>query len=118
MKTVIFHNSRCSKSRAALKLLAGHGVEPQVVEYLREPPAKAELARIVRMLGVKPAQIVRFKEDAAKALGLSATDERSDDEWLTLLVENPALIERPIVVRGKRAALGRPPEAVLALLDD
>lgn len=118
MKTVIYHNSRCSKSRETLKLLEARGIEPQVVEYLREPPDKAELARLLKLLGMKPARIVRFKEDTAKTLGLSPNDVRSDDEWIALLVANPVLIERPIVVHGRRAALGRPPEAVLALLDD
>jgi arsenate reductase len=109
----IYHNPRCSKSRDALALLKENGIEPVVVEYLKQPPDKATLKAIVGKLGIKPEQLVRkgeatFKQNfAGKVL--------TDDEWLDALVTNPILIERPIVVSGTRAIIGRPPENVLAL---
>ncbi|UCH49265.1 MAG: arsenate reductase (glutaredoxin) [Betaproteobacteria bacterium] len=110
----IYHNPRCSKSRKTLALLEEHGIEPTVVEYLKNPPDKQELGTITRKLGMKPEQIVRrgeasFKEHfAGKSL--------NDDEWLDALAEYPILIERPIVVKGDRAVIGRPPENVLDLV--
>jgi arsenate reductase len=117
MKTVIYHNPRCSKSREALQLLRAGGVEPTVVEYLKTPPSAAELDALCRKLDLEPQALVRFKEAEAKALNLSAKDPRPRAEWLALLAAHPLLIERPIVVRGARACLGRPPEVVRALLD-
>ena len=110
----IYHNPRCSKSRNALALLKGHGVEPTIVEYLKQPPDKAMLKSILGKLGIKPEQIVRRGEDAFKQnyKGKSL----SDDEWIEALVQHPILIERPIVVSGERAVIGRPPENVLALV--
>ena len=111
----IYHNPKCSKSRETLRLLRGRGIEPRVVEYLKTPPTAAELAAIVKQLGIRPEALVRKGEDiyrsryAGKAL--------TDVEWIDVLVRNPVLIERPIVVAGGRAAIGRPPESVLALLD-
>ncbi|HSW12756.1 MAG TPA: arsenate reductase (glutaredoxin) [Solimonas sp.] len=116
-KTVIYHNPRCSKSRETLELLREAGVEPQIVEYLKAPPTAAELDQICRKLGIEPAALVRFKEPQAKELGLGPKDQRPRAEWLRLLAEHPVLIERPIVVRGARARLGRPPDAVRELLD-
>jgi arsenate reductase len=110
----IYHNPRCSKSRKTLALLQEQGIEPTVVDYLKNPPDKRELEAITRKLGVKPKQIVRrgeatFKEHfAGKAL--------NDDEWLGALAEYPILIERPIVVKGDRAVIGRPPENVIDLV--
>jgi arsenate reductase len=112
----ILHNPRCSKSRQALQLLRDGGVEPEVVEYLKTPPTVAELDAICKALGREPQAIIRFGEDVAKELGLKATDVRPRAEWLRLLAAHPVLIERPIVIDGRRAVLGRPPEAVAALL--
>jgi arsenate reductase len=112
----ILHNPRCSRSRQALQLLRDAGIEPEVVEYLKTPPTAAELDAICKSLGREPQAIVRFGEDVAKELGLKADDARPRAEWLRLLAAHPALIERPIVVDGKRAVLGRPPEAVAGLL--
>lgn len=112
----IYHNPRCSKSRQALALLRQQGQEPEVVLYLKDPPGMAELEEICRFLGVEPQQIVRSKERRWRELGLSIDEPRDRDEWLQLLVDNPALIERPIVVRNGRAVIGRPPERVLELL--
>ena len=112
----IYHNPRCSKSRQTLALLRENGVEPAVVEYLKEPPSVGELVEICSKLGKEPLEWVRTGESIFKELGLSRKDERSREEWLEILVENPILIERPIVVRGGEAVLGRPPENVLELL--
>lgn len=111
----IYHNPRCSKSRQTLALLEGRGIEPTVVRYLETPPSAKELDAICRKLGKEPQAIVRRKEARFKELGLG-DGERSRQAWLQVLSENPILIERPIVVVGDEAALGRPPEDVLALL--
>ncbi len=116
MKTVIYHNPRCSKSRATLELLNRHDVRSTIINYLETPPSKAELRRLLKLLGKRPQDIIRFKEAVAKELRLSRKDNRTDDAWLELMVEHPILIERPIVVVGDKAALGRPPEAVLSIL--
>ncbi|MDB5986240.1 MAG: arsC [Nevskia sp.] len=112
----LYHNPRCSKSRQALQLLRDAGVEPEIVEYLKTPPSATELDALCKALGREPQTIVRFGEDRAKELGIKAGDVRKRAAWLRLLAENPVLIERPIAVDGKRAALGRPPEQVLSLL--
>ena len=110
----IYHNPRCSKSREALALLREKGIEPSVVEYLRTPPGATELKAIITQLGIKPEQLVRKAEEIYKSKYANKT--LSDTQWIEAMVENPILIERPIVIRGKRAALGRPPEKVLQLL--
>lgn len=110
----IYHNPRCSKSRAALALLRENGIEPEVIEYLKTPPAAGELRELVAKLGIKPEQLVRTGEDVFKEQFKGRT--LTDAQWLEALARNPALIERPIVVRGDRAVLGRPPERVLELL--
>ena len=111
----IFHNPKCSKSRETLALLRGRGVEPRIVEYLRTPPTEAELTDIVSMLGIRPEALVRKGEDVYKEKYAGRT--LSDAEWIAAMVENPVLIERPIVVAGGKAAIGRPPERVLSLLN-
>lgn len=110
----IYHNPRCSKSRETLKLIEERGVTPQVVEYLKTPPTAEELTRILSLLGKRPAEIVRKKE-AAEA-GIDPTS-LSAAALVAAMVAHPAIIERPIVVAGTKAALGRPPENVLAILD-
>ena len=112
----IYHNPQCSKSRQALELLRRRGIEPRIIEYLKTPPTAAELAEIVGRLGMRPEALVRKGENIYKAKYAGRT--LSDDEWITALVCNPVLMERPIVVAGTRAAIGRPPEQVLALLDN
>ncbi len=114
-KTRIFHNPRCSKSRQTLALLQERGVDVEIVEYLKTPPDKADLDAILTQLGLEPADIVRRKESLYKELGLAERD-LSHDEWLDILVANPILIERPIVVANGKARLGRPPEQVLEIL--
>lgn len=110
----IYHNPRCSKSRETLKLIEERGVTPQVVEYLKTPPTAEELTRILSLLGKRPAEIVRKKEAAEAGIDPAAL---SDAALVAAMVAHPAIIERPIVVAGTKAALGRPPENVLAILD-
>lgn len=114
-KITIYHNPRCSKSRETLKLLQEEGVEPEVIEYLKDPPSVSELEEILKKLGAEPEAIVRKKEAAFKDLGLDkGLPERK--KLLSILHENPVLIERPIVVKGKKAVIGRPPENARELL--
>jgi arsenate reductase (glutaredoxin) len=116
MTVRIYHNPRCSKSRATLALLRGQGHEPEVVEYLSATPSVDELDRVCAMLGKEPLEIMRTKEARFGELGLSKQDERGRAEWIAIMADNPILIERPIVINRNRAAIGRPPEAVLAIL--
>ncbi|PKM16737.1 MAG: arsenate reductase (glutaredoxin) [Gammaproteobacteria bacterium HGW-Gammaproteobacteria-2] len=117
MNATIYHNPRCSKSRATLALLEHHGLTVKVIDYLANPPSVAHLRELVAKLNLPVTRIVRFGESLAKELGLAVDDARSATQWLELLHAHPALIERPIVVIGDRAVIGRPPENVLALLD-
>jgi arsenate reductase (glutaredoxin) len=109
----IYHNPRCGKSRDTLKLIEGKGISPRVVEYLKEPPSAEELARILALLGKRPADILRKKEAAEAGIDAAKLD---DAALIQAMVANPIAIERPIVVKGAKAALGRPPESVLAIL--
>jgi len=121
MKTetvTIYHNPRCSKSRETLALLQERGIEPKIVLYLQDPPDATTLRQVFGQLDRPLTDAIRFKEAAAKELGVSASDARGPDEWCRLLAEHPVLLERPIVVRGGRARLGRPPHAVLELFED
>ncbi|ROR35074.1 arsenate reductase (glutaredoxin) [Inmirania thermothiophila] len=114
-EVTIYHNPRCSKSRQTLALLRERGVEPRIVEYLRTPPDETELERILDLLGMEPRQLMRRKEAPYRELGLDdpGLDRRT---LIRAMVEHPILIERPIVVTPRGAAIGRPPEAVLAVL--
>ena len=111
----IYHNPKCSKSRQTLDLLQSNNITPTIIEYLNAMPTPAELKSIVSKLGVKAESIIRKKEDLFKEL---APKLASEGEAINLICENPKLLERPIVVRGERAVIGRPPENVLALLQD
>ena len=115
-KVTIYHNPRCSKSRATLGLLEDQGVNAEVVLYLEDAPSASKLDALCKMMGKEPLEITRTNEKRFKELGLSKKDKRTRKEWLRILAENPVLIERPIVVNGKQAALGRPPEDVLDIL--
>jgi arsenate reductase (glutaredoxin) len=112
----IYHNPRCSKSRAALALLQERNVPLRIVEYLKDPPTRAELAGLRRKLGSAASEWVRKGEAEFKTAGL--TTDSSEDQFLDAMAKHPILIERPIVVRGARAVVGRPPERVLELLED
>ncbi|MCO7200996.1 MULTISPECIES: arsenate reductase (glutaredoxin) [unclassified Pseudoalteromonas] len=115
MSVEIYHNPRCSKSRETLALLESNDVNPTVIEYLKTPIDSDTLANLLSKLGFSSAhQLVRSKETLYKELGLS---KNSDEATLrTAMLENPKLIERPIVVNGDKAAIGRPPESVLDIL--
>jgi arsenate reductase (glutaredoxin) len=111
----IYHNPKCSKSRETLALLQARGVEPRVIEYLKKPPTAAELRAIIAKLGIKAEQLVRKGEDIYKAKYAGKT--LTEAQWIDAMVKNPILIERPVVVRGAKAVIGRPPENVLGILD-
>ena len=111
--TRIYHNPRCSKSRQTLELLRENGVEPEIVEYLAATPNADELRRVADMLGVAPAAFARKKECAEAGIDPESV---SAEDLFAAMAANPAIIERPIVVHGDRAVLGRPPENVLDLL--
>ncbi|HHZ82691.1 MAG TPA: arsenate reductase (glutaredoxin) [Nitrospirales bacterium] len=115
-KTRIYHNPKCGKSRQTLALLQEKGITPDIVEYLKTPPTEKELDEILNTLGREPQEVMRTKEAAFKELGLKTSDSRSRKEWIALMVQNPILIERPIVIHGAKATLGRPPENVLKIL--
>ncbi|MCB1802053.1 MAG: arsenate reductase (glutaredoxin) [Gammaproteobacteria bacterium] len=115
MTLSIYHNPRCSKSRQTLQLLEQQGAEPEVIEYLKTPPDAKTLKRLLKMLGLAPRELMRTKEPEYKASGADDAS-LSDAQLIDLMVANPKLIERPIVVKDGKAALGRPPERVLEIL--
>lgn len=115
MSIQILHNPRCSKSRQTLALLEENGVTPEVIEYLKTPPSAEQLADIVNKLGLAITDIIRSKEAEYKEVGAD-NPELSQAQLLEILVATPKLIERPIVINGDKAAIGRPPENVLAIL--
>ena len=115
MRTTIYHNPRCSKSRQTLALLEERGIGPRVVDYLKTPPSAAELKTILKKLGLRPRDLIRKGEPLYAELGLKDRD-LDDAALIALMVANPILIERPIVVSGGKAAIGRPPESVLEIL--
>jgi len=115
MSVEIYHNPRCSKSRQTLQLLKEHGVEPEVVEYLKTPPDRAALERILDMLGIEPRDLMRKKEQEYKDNNLSDPN-LTRDQLIDAMLAHPRLIERPIVINNGKAALGRPPEHVLEIL--
>ncbi len=110
----IYHNPRCTKSRATLALLEASGIKPRVIEYLNTPPTAKELKAIIGKLGIKPEELVRKGEDVYKQKFAGKT--LTDAQWIEALAANPILIERPIVVRGDQAVIGRPPENVERIL--
>jgi arsenate reductase len=116
MSVSIYYNPKCSKCRATLYLLQEKGIEPEVILYLETAPTATALAAVLVKLGKGPKEVIRFNEDVAKELGISPADERPDAEWLKIISANPKLLERPIVINGDRAAIGRPPENVLEIL--
>ena len=111
----IYHNPRCTKSRQTLQLLRDHGVEPTIVEYLKDGPSVKTLKAILKSLGVSADQLIRRKEKLFVEVG-EADVTYSENDAIALLVKYPRLLERPIVVRSGRAVIGRPPENVLELL--
>ena len=115
MTVTIYHNPRCTKSRQTLELLRRQGLEPNIIEYLKNPPGKSELTGILTLLGLGPRELMRKKEDAYKANGLDAPD-KTDEDLVAAMIEHPVLIERPIVLANGKAAIGRPPENVLEII--
>ena len=111
---IIYHNPRCMKSRETLALIEKKKVKPEIVEYLKTPPIAAELKTILKKLGLNVHDIIRKKE----VLFVTKFKDKklSEDKWIEVLVKNPGLLERPIVVKGNKAVIGRPPENVLELL--
>ncbi len=115
MTVTIFHNPKCSKSRQTLALLQEQGITPTIVEYLKDVPSAAVLSDILDKLGLEPRDLMRRKEAEYKDNDL-ASEELSRDELIAAMVRFPRLIERPIVLAGDKAAIGRPPEDVLKIL--
>jgi arsenate reductase len=111
----IYHNPKCSKSRETLALLRERGAEPRIVEYLKTAPTAAELKSIVAKLGIHPEELVRKGENIYKSKYSGRT--LSDSEWIDAMVKDPILIERPIVVAGRKAVIGRPPERALSIVE-
>lgn len=115
MTVTIYHNPRCSKSRATLALLEEKGVNPEIVEYLQTPPSHEDLDRILNALGMEPRDLMRKKEEPYAALDL-ANEDKSRDALIDAMIQNPILMERPVVVKDGKYAIGRPPENVLEIL--
>lgn len=115
MSVTIYHNPRCSKSRATLVLLEEKGIVPEIVEYLSTPPSKEEMKRILDGLAMAPRDLMRKKEAPYAALNLG-DESVGDDALIDAMLENPILMERPVVVKDGKYALGRPPENVLEIL--
>jgi arsenate reductase len=113
MAVTMYHNPRCNTSRKTLALLRENGVEPVIIEYLKTPPSAAELKKILGQLKMPVAKLVRKKEAVAAGIDPEAL---SEDALIAAMVKNPIIIERPIVISGAKAALGRPPEAVLSVV--
>lgn len=111
----LYHNPRCSKSRGALELLEARGLQPNVVRYLETPPSASELRDLLGKLGISARQLLRSGEDDYKALGLDDVS-LSEAQLIDTMLSHPKLIERPILVAGDKAVIGRPPEKVLELL--
>ena len=111
----IWHNPRCSKSRNTAALLEEKGVDAEVVKYLDTPPSKAEITEVLKMLGISARELMRTKEDIYKTLDLK--NETDEEKLIVAMVENPKLIERPIVIKDGKAAIGRPIENIIELLD-
>jgi len=110
----IFHNPRCSKSRQTLELLKQQGIEPEVIEYLKQPPTASELTALLKALNFDAHQLLRVKEVEYKEHALSPTS--GHEQIVAAMLASPKLIERPIVVNGEQACIGRPPESVLEIL--
>ncbi len=111
----IYHNPRCSKSRQALQLIRDKGIEPTIIQYLKNVPSEEELKKLLAKLGMKAEGLLRKNEEVFKKKfkGL----EFNEDEWITVMIEEPKLIERPIVIKGNKAVVGRPLENVMDLID-
>lgn len=110
----IYHNTRCRKSRESLAFLKEQGIEPEIVEYLKTPPDFDTLKSVIQKLGIAPLELIRKNEKIFKE-NYKGKD-LSDDEWIRAMVDNPKLIERPIIIKGDKAVIGRPKENILELI--
>ena len=110
----IYHNPRCRKSREALNIIQNHGIEPEVVLYLETPPSRREIKEMLAKLGMKAEELVRKEEKLYKEEYKDKV--LTEEEWIVVLADNPKLIQRPVVINGKRAIVGRPPESVETVL--
>lgn len=115
-KVTIYHNPRCGKSRKTLDLIKASGFDPEIILYLQNPPSAAKLETLCAAMGKEPLEVMRTKEAKFKELGLSKGDARSRGDWVKIMVKEPCLIERPIVVHKNQVIIGRPPEDVLDIL--
>ncbi|MCF6767682.1 arsenate reductase (glutaredoxin) [Thiotrichales bacterium 19S11-10] len=117
MKTIIYHNPKCSKSRQALDYLSQRIAEFEVIEYLKTPPSPEEILHLCKLLKISPKNLIRTKEKTFSELALSLDNNYSDDQWAEVLANYPVLIERPIVKTSSNAAIGRPLDNIIALFD-
>ena len=115
-KVIIFHNPRCSKSRACLELITSMGITPRVKLYLDEIITNDELNNILRMLGIKPRELLRKSEEEYKTYNLD-DNKLEDEEIIKIIIENPILIQRPLVIANNSAIIGRPPENIFKILN-
>ena len=115
MKVQILHNPRCSKSRATLQILGDNGFDPEVILYQETPPDSEQLKSILKMLNMRPRDLIRKGQSEYKELGLN-NEQLSDEELIAAMIKTPILIERPIVLANGKAKSGRPPESVLEIL--
>lgn len=111
---IIYHNPRCTKSRESLQLIKNHGINPEIIEYLKDVPTEAELTDLISKLDIRPEDLIRKNESIYKEKFRGR--QFKDHEWIRIMIEYPKLIERPIVVKGYKAIIGRPPERVLELM--
>ena len=110
----IWHNPRCSKSRQALAILDENGCEKEIVKYLEQTPNKSEIKKVLGMLGLSARELMRTKEDIYKELDLK--NEHNEEKLIEAMANNPKLIERPVIIKGNKAIIARPPEKALELL--
>ena len=115
MSIIIYHNPRCSKSRQALSLIREQGHTPNIIEYLKEPPSVSDILNILSLLKLEPRAILRTKEEPYKELKLSNSN-LTVHQLVEAIANNPILMERPVVLNGNKAVIGRPPEKVLTIL--
>jgi arsenate reductase len=113
MKTIIYHNPRCRKSREALALLQEQNQDVEIIEYLKDVPSEKQLKELIQLLGIKPIQLIRDKEEVFKPY---KEQELTDKQYISLMMKFPVLIERPIVIKNKKAIVGRPPQLILDIL--
>lgn len=116
MKNFIYHNPRCSKSREAVKILQERNIHVDIVEYLKDPPTVDELSEVCALLNCHPTEIIRTKDPVFKQMKLSLSDDRSEAQWIQILVENPVLLQRPILVYNGKAVICRPADNLIHII--